>query len=82
MEAYLTIKELAGILRLSTGTIKRYVLKGEIPYLKLKKVIRFRPADIERWAEGRGTGKAVQENGNREGDLFAGTEEGAVEVKA
>jgi excisionase family DNA binding protein len=83
MEPYLTIREVAGILRLSEQTIQRYVLKREIPYLKIKKVIRFRPADIEAWAEKGGLAKAAGKGGNLEGDLFAGMEAGkGGEVKA
>jgi excisionase family DNA binding protein len=76
MEAYLTIRELAGILRLSEQTIQRYVLNREIPYLKIKKVIRFRPADIERWAERGGLKETVKQNKTLEGDLFADVEAG------
>jgi excisionase family DNA binding protein len=76
MEPYLTIREVAGILRLSEQTIQRYVLKREIPYLKIRKVIRFRPADIEEWAEKGGLAKAAGKGGNLGGDLFAGMEAG------
>jgi excisionase family DNA binding protein len=72
MEPYLTIKELAEVLRLSEQTIQRYVLNREIPYLKIKKVIRFRPADIEEWAEKGGLADRADKTGNLEGDLFAG----------
>ena len=74
MEPYLTIREVAGILRLSEQTIQRYVLKREIPYLKIKKVIRFRAADIEEWAEKGGLARAAKKTGNLESDLFAGME--------
>jgi excisionase family DNA binding protein len=75
MEPYLTIREVAGILRLSEQTIQRYVLKREIPYLKIKKVIRFRAADIEEWAEKGGLARAAKKTGNLEGDLFAGIDD-------
>jgi excisionase family DNA binding protein len=71
MEPYLTIREAAGILRLSEQTIQRYVLKKEIPYLKIRKMIRFRPADIEEWAEKGGLAEAASEDRNLQGDLFA-----------
>jgi excisionase family DNA binding protein len=75
MEPYLTIREVAGILRLSEQTIQRYVLKKEIPYLKIRKVIRFRPADIEEWAGKGGIPVAAKRGRNLEGDLFAGTDD-------
>jgi excisionase family DNA binding protein len=74
MEPYLTIKELAEILRLSEQTIQRYVLNREIPYLKIRKVIRFRPAEIEAWAEKGGLINRTGKDKNLEGDLFAGVE--------
>ncbi|MDR2159273.1 MAG: helix-turn-helix domain-containing protein [Treponema sp.] len=71
MEPYLTIKECAEVLRLSEQTIQRYVLKKDIPFLKIKKVIRFRPADIDQWAQNGGILRAAKEERNLEGDLFA-----------
>jgi excisionase family DNA binding protein len=76
MEPYLTIRECAEVLRLSEQTIQRYVLNKEIPYLKIKKVIRFRPADIDRWAQDGGKQRAAKEDGNRGGELFAAAEAG------
>ena len=76
MEPYLTIKECAEVLRLSEQTVQRYVLNKEIPYLKIKKVIRFRPADIDRWAQNGGIHRAAKEGGNLEGGLFAEGEGG------
>jgi excisionase family DNA binding protein len=71
METYLTIEELAGHLKLSEQTIRLYVLNREIPYHKIKKVIRFRLSEIEKWID-RGGGKSPDYPVNdREGDLFA-----------
>jgi excisionase family DNA binding protein len=74
MEPYMTIRELAEVLRLSEQTIQRYVLNKHIPYLKIRKVIRFRPADIEQWAENGGLVHAAGKAGNVAGDLFTGLE--------
>ena len=52
METYLTIEELASYLKLAVQTIRRYVLNREIPYYKIKKVIRFRLSEIEKWIDG------------------------------
>ena len=71
METYLTIEEVAKHLKLAEQTIRRYVLNREIPYHKIKKVIRFRLSEIERWVDGGGmncSGMAVKDI---EGDLFA-----------
>jgi excisionase family DNA binding protein len=70
----MTIRDVAEYLRLSEQTIQRYVLKREIPYLKIKKVIRFRPREIEEWAERDRLAQAAKKDRNRAGDLFAGLE--------
>jgi hypothetical protein len=59
------------------------VLNREIPYHKIKKVIRFRLSEIETWVD-RGGGKNPDcPVTDREGDLFAGLEtEQAREVQA
>ena len=51
METYLTIEELADYLKLAEQTIRRWVLNREIPYHKIKKVIRFRVSEIEKWID-------------------------------
>jgi hypothetical protein len=51
METYLTI---AGLVKLSEQTIRRYVLNRTIPYLKIYKAVRFRPSEIETWIDGGG----------------------------
>jgi excisionase family DNA binding protein len=54
METYLTIEGLAEYLKLAVQTIRRWVLNDEIPYHKIKKVIRFRVSEIEKWVDGGG----------------------------
>ena len=51
MQTYLTIEELADYLKLAQQTIRRWVLNREIPYHKIKKVIRFRVSEIEKWID-------------------------------
>ena len=52
MEVYLTIEELAVMLKLSEQTIRRYVLNRVIPYRKIRTAIRFRLSEIEKWIDG------------------------------
>ena len=52
MEIYLTIEELAAMLKLSEQTIRRYVLNKTVPYRKIKKAVRFRLSEIEKWIDG------------------------------
>ncbi|MDR1895221.1 MAG: helix-turn-helix domain-containing protein, partial [Prevotellaceae bacterium] len=49
-----TIAELAGMVKLSEQTIRRYVLNRSIPYHKIKKAVRFRLSEIEKWIDGGG----------------------------
>jgi excisionase family DNA binding protein len=70
VETYLTINELAGHLKLAAQTIRRWVLNREIPFHKIKKVIRFRLSEIERWVDGGGLSALVMTNDGREGGLF------------
>jgi len=57
MEIYLTIEELAVYLKLAEQTIRRWVLNREIPFHKIRKVIRFRVSEIEQWIDSGGVCK-------------------------
>jgi excisionase family DNA binding protein len=47
-QALLTVRETAAVLRLSTSTIRSWILQRRIPFVKLyNKAIRFRRTDIE-----------------------------------
>jgi excisionase family DNA binding protein len=70
----MTIRDVAEFMRLSEQTIQRYVLNREIPYHKVKKVIRFRLSEIEKWVDEGGGKRAEHPANDREGDLFAGLE--------
>jgi excisionase family DNA binding protein len=75
METYLTIAELAEHIKLSEQTIRRYVLNREIPYHKIKKAIRFKPSEVERWIASGGPGSSAGGGSELEGDLFAGIDD-------
>jgi len=68
METYLTIEELADYLKLAEQTIRRWVLNREIPYHKIKKVIRFRVSEIEKWIDKGVYGTPEEEQ--QKADLF------------
>ena len=70
METYLTIEELAGYLKLAEQTIRRWVLNREIPFRKIRKVIRFRLSEIETWIDASGMPFSQEQSGDIEGDLF------------
>jgi excisionase family DNA binding protein len=54
IETLLTIAELAKALKLAEQTIRRWVFRREIPFLKIGKAVRFRPSDITKWVDGGG----------------------------
>jgi excisionase family DNA binding protein len=72
METYLTIEELAGYLKLAEQTIRRWILNWEIPFHKIKKVIRFRLSEIEKWIDNGGLELAAENGGNAGGGLLQG----------
>ncbi|MDR0496176.1 MAG: helix-turn-helix domain-containing protein [Treponema sp.] len=51
VETYFTTKELSDYLKIREQTIRRWVLKNEIPYHRIHNVIRFRLSEIEMWVE-------------------------------
>jgi excisionase family DNA binding protein len=61
MDAYLTVSELAELLKMQEQTIRRWILKREIPYCKIKRAVRFRPSEIEKWVDEGGL-EAAQKN--------------------
>ena len=73
METYLTIEELAEYLKLAEQTIRRWVLNREVPYHKIKKVIRFRISEIEKWIDDGGYKLPDEPQASVEGGLFDDT---------
>jgi excisionase family DNA binding protein len=70
MEIYLTIAELAGMVKLSGQTIRRYVLNKTIPYHKIQKAVCFRLSEIEMWIDGGGMPGKTGGTDGPAGDLF------------
>ena len=70
METYLTIEELAEYLKLAQQTIRRWVLNREIPFHKIRKVIRFRISEIEKWIDEGGFMLADEPQRGNEDGLF------------
>ncbi len=56
----ITIDELAARLGTSTRHIRRLVTERRIPYIKVGRLVRFDPADIAAWIDGR----RVNDRGN------------------
>jgi excisionase family DNA binding protein len=45
--ALLTLPEASGLLRLKTSTLRAWVLRRKIPYVKVGRLVRVRRSDIE-----------------------------------
>ena len=74
METYLTIEGLALHLKLAEQTIRRWVLNRDIPFHKIKKVVRFRLSEIEAWIDAGGVFLPSQRNEAVDCGLFDGGE--------
>ena len=63
MESYLTVKDVAVMVKLSVSTIRRYTMKKRIPFHKLsRKVVRYKKTEIEKWVEKREAGLFADAN--------------------
>jgi excisionase family DNA binding protein len=47
----LTLPEASALLRLKTSTLRAWVLRRQIPYCKVGRLVRVRRADVERLIE-------------------------------
>ena len=72
MESFWKADEVAAAVKVSVQTVYRYVARGEIPFHKLNRAVRFKPSEIEKWLESRKSSPAAR-NGNLEGELFPET---------
>ena len=91
MEAYLTVTDVALMVRVSVQTIRRYTMKKEIPFHKINRMVRYKKSEIEEWVENRAASSAAKEQTAKEqtakeetakgeeteGNLFDETESGA-----
>ena len=72
METYLTVRDVAVLLKLSVPTIRRYTMNKEIPFHKLDRAVRYKKSEVELWFEKRKAAKAQTRSEKQEGSLFAG----------
>ena len=71
MDEYLTMRELAERLKLRPQTIRLWVQKNEIPHYRIRKNVRFRPEEIEKWIKGGGAAAPKTGTENQGAELFA-----------
>jgi len=63
VETYLTVNEVALLLKLSVVTIRRYTMRNEIPFHKKQRAVRYKKSEIEQWFDEREVAKAEENNG-------------------
>jgi excisionase family DNA binding protein len=78
MEPYITIREAAKLTGFAVGTLRKYVLRREMPYHKVMGAIRFRCSELEPWMASGGKkrvsgpgdgGEGVPESGGETGQI-------------
>ena len=78
VETYLTVNEVALLVRLSVTTIRRLTMKREIPFHKINRAVRYKQSEIERWFDTRkvpmAKSKTKKAHPKNEGGLFGGTD--------
>jgi excisionase family DNA binding protein len=52
MESLLNIFDVSEITKIKVATLRKYVLRGTIPFRKLGAAVRFKPSEIEAWING------------------------------
>jgi excisionase family DNA binding protein len=65
MEEYLTIFEVARITKYAVGTLRKLVLRRQIPFHRIRRSLRFRRSELELWIQSGGRGAAIP-SGNGE----------------
>ena len=70
METYLTVNEVAMMLKLSVQTIRRYTMKKKIPYHKICRAVRYKKSEIEQWVEKDKALSVVGQCDKKAGGLF------------
>jgi excisionase family DNA binding protein len=74
METLMTVDEVAGITKLAAATVRKYVLRKTIPFVKIGAAVRFKPSEIEKWISGKNEklGTSNEQLGGKEPDLKEG----------
>jgi excisionase family DNA binding protein len=71
METYLTVNDVALLVKMSVQSIRRYTMNKEIPFHKINnRAVRFKKIEIEQWVEKRKDLKAKKQSKNPEAGLF------------
>jgi excisionase family DNA binding protein len=61
METLMDITELGKLTSIKTATLRKYVAKRKIPFVKVGRLVRFRPSEIEVWLASRAVAEVKAE---------------------
>ena len=64
MDTYLTVSEVAEMVKLSVPTLRRYTMSREIPFHKINRAVRIKLSEIELWVESKAVGMSVAQSEN------------------
>jgi excisionase family DNA binding protein len=59
IEDLMTVQDVARIIRCQDCTVRKYVLKDTIPFIKVGGSLRFRPSEIAAWIDGTWSGSTA-----------------------
>lgn len=64
MEQLLNIGEVEKLLNIKKSTLRAWIFSNRIPFIRIGRLIRFKPSDLEAWVNNRVKGG----NGGRDGN--------------
>jgi excisionase family DNA binding protein len=70
METLMTVSDVAGITKLAVATVRKYVLRKTIPFVKIGTAVRFRPSEIEGWINRKNAEWQMRNAEAKERELF------------
>jgi len=59
----LNVRDLAEIIQVEEGTVRKHIRQGHIPYFRVGMILRFDPSDISDWLEGNSLSPRVRKTG-------------------
>jgi excisionase family DNA binding protein len=65
METLIDITELGKLTTIKTATLRKYVAKRKVPFVKVGRLVRFRPSEIEVWLAARAVAEIKTETAKR-----------------
>jgi excisionase family DNA binding protein len=65
METLINIAELERLTSIKTATLRKYVAKRKIPFVKVGRLVRFRLSDIEAWIASRAVAELKAEGAEK-----------------